>query len=247
MTDGMVFPPPGAGPNTESHQLIARLASLELRLSDMQFEIHSLKEENATLRRENLLLKPKPPVCQYETDEDELANETNWILQKRNPKKRKAASSPDISPQKVEDTSKKNKNNSKSTLRPPPIMVSNVEEYKQFYNFVQKEAKDSFTVKILNNNISKINVISQEDYRSVTSILNAKNIAWYSYENKQTRPIKVVVRNLHHSWTSEDVVENLKAQNFRVISAINKLKFKTKEPLDMFLVSFESAEDIKRI
>ena len=101
-------------------------------------------------------------------------------------------------------------------------MVSNVEEYKQFYNFVQKEAKDSFTVKILNNNIYKINVISQEDYRSVTSILNAKNIAWYSYENKQTHPIKVVVKNLYHSWTSEDVVENLRAQNFRVISAINK-------------------------
>ena len=127
-------------------------------------------------KRENLLLKPKPPVCQYETDEDGLANETNWILQKRNPKKRKAASSPDISPQKVEDTSKKNKNNSKSTLRPPP-----------------------FTVKILNNNIYKINVINQEDYRSVTSILNAKNIAWYSYENKQRRPIKVVVKNLQHS------------------------------------------------
>ena len=44
----MVFSPPGGGSNTQSHQLIARLASLELRLSDMQFEIHSLKEENAT-------------------------------------------------------------------------------------------------------------------------------------------------------------------------------------------------------
>ena len=39
--------------------------------------------------------------------EDELANETNWMIQKRNSKKRKAASSPEISPQKVEDTSKK--------------------------------------------------------------------------------------------------------------------------------------------
>ena len=59
-------------------------------------------------------------------------------------------------------------------------MVSNVEEYNQFYNFVQKVAKDSFTVNILNKNISKINVISQADNRSVTSILNAKNIVWYS-------------------------------------------------------------------
>ena len=61
------------------------------------------------------------------------------------------------------------------------------------------------------------------------------------------RPIKVVVKNLHHSWTSEDVVQNQRVQHFRVISAIIKLKFKTKEPLYMFLVSFESAEDIKRI
>ena len=31
------------------------------------------------------------------------------------------------------------------------------------------------------------------------------------------------------------------------MSAVNKWKYKTKEPLDMFLVTFDSAEDINKI
>ena len=57
----------------------------------------------------------------------------------------------------------------------------------------------------------------------------------------------MVIKNVHHSWSSRDIVENLKAQNFNAISAINKLKFQTKEPLDMFLVSFEATENLKKI
>ena len=55
------------------------------------------------------------------------------------------------------------------------------------------------------------------------SLLNAEKINWYSIENKQTRPIKVVIKNIHHSWSSRDILENLKAQYFNAISAINKL------------------------
>ena len=112
---------------------------------------------------------------------------------------------------------------------------------------VQNVAKDKFIIKLLNNNIYKINVFCSDSYRAITKVLNLEKISWYSYENKQSRPIKIVVKNLHHSWNSSEIIDNLQSQNFKVISAINKLQYKTKEPLDMFLISFDSTEDIKRI
>ena len=210
----------------------------------MQTEITSLKAENKILKSENLLLKPKSVENdEYSTDEEELSQETNWIIQKRNPKKRKAESSPEI----VSTTPKSLKIKEKAIHRPSPIMVTSVEDYKALYSLIKNETKSDFNVKLLNNNIYKINVINSDDYRAVTAALNIGKISWYSYENKQSRPIKVVVKNLHHSWSSEDIVMNLQEQNLKAISAINKLKYKTKEPLDMFLVSFDPSEDLKRI
>ena len=191
-----------------------------------------------------MLLKPKTlEEDEFITDEEELSKETNWIIQKRNPKKRKAESSPEIE----SPTSKPLKSKEKPIQRPPPIMITGVEDYKALYSLIKNHTKLDFNIKLLNNNIYKINVLNSDDYRTVTAALNIEKTSWYSYENKQSRPIKIVIKNLHHSWSSEDIVSYLQAQNLKAISAINMLKYKTKEPLDMFLVSFDSSEDIKRI
>ena len=50
-----------------------------------------LKNKNAMLRNQNVVDDTK---IIYETDEEDLAAETGWILQKRHIKNRKAESSP---------------------------------------------------------------------------------------------------------------------------------------------------------
>ena len=126
-------------------------------------------------------------------------------------------------------------------------MVTGVENYKELYELLKTQAKNEFLVKLLNNNIYKVNVTNSDDYRGITGALNKTKTSWYSYENKQNRPIRVIIKNLHHTWSSDDIVRYLQDQNIKAISAVNKLKFKSKEPLDMFLVSFDASEDIKRI
>ena len=92
----------------------------------MQVEINLLKTENFSLKEENKLLKPElsqQPVFshdQYATDDDELAEETNWILKKRNPKKRKADSSPEIISPTVKSVQNENPVQNKHQQRPPP-------------------------------------------------------------------------------------------------------------------------------
>lgn len=57
----------------------------------------------------------------------------------------------------------------------------------------------SFVLKPLNNDIHKVSVTSSDDYRSVTKMLSASGASLYSFEDKQTRPIKVMIKNVHNS------------------------------------------------
>lgn len=78
-------------------------------------------------------------------------------------------------------------------------------------------------------------------------MLSNETISWFSYEDKQFRPIKVIVKNLHHSWDNQAILNDLKEQGFRATNAINKLKWKIKEPLYIFMLTFDTSEDIKKV
>lgn len=230
---------------------------LNLKLQEVQQVCFQLKNELRILREENLKLtackqvqfisdhsenNEQQPV--FETDEEELAKETEWIRQKnKRSKKRKAESSPELI------------SNDKSlpkkpipTIRPPPaITVNDINEYSQVDLLIKSNTSGGALVKVLSNNTFKINVKNSDDYRSITKTLNEKKIPWHTYEDKQARPIRVIAKNLHHSCTPVDIVEDLIQQGLKAISAINKLKSRTKEPMDMFLLSFDPTEDIKKI
>ena len=45
----------------------------------------------------------------------------------------------------------------------------------------------------------KINTNNEANYRLLIKTLNEKNSQWHSYENKQFRPIRVMVKKLHQS------------------------------------------------
>jgi hypothetical protein len=53
------------------------------------------------------------------------------------------------------------------------------------------------------------NAEERMDYRDITRDLNQTNIKWYSFENKLTRPVKVMARNIHASCSAEDVMKDL--------------------------------------
>ena len=91
----------------------------------------------------------------------------------------------------------------------------------------------------------KISTFHIDDYRNIARSLNSNEIDWYNFENKQTRPIKVMIKNLNYSNTSDTIVTNLRSQGFKAIEDVNKFQWKSKQPLNMFRVSFESKKDVK--
>ena len=250
-----------SGGDANTNMLLRKLQSLETICQNLNCEISALKAENRQLKMgisnpESSLNENQKVDVHYITDEDDLATETEWIIKKRPSKKRKAETSPEIQNTCKNDEGKsKNEVNTNEkqipkklpTSKPPPIMVSSVSDYQEFYKLVQNKAKSEFTIKLLNNGVYKVNVLNSDDYRSLTKSLNTAEIAWYSYENAQERPIKVVIKNLHHSWDPAEIIADLKRQNLKAVSATNKMQYKTKKPLDMFLVSFEACEEIKKV
>lgn len=178
----------------------------------------------------------------YQTDEEVLAKETEWIL-KKNKKKTKKFNTKAIDAEPVQTQSQINPKN----VRPPPVMVSGLSKFNELHSLVKKTVKQEFTIKIVNNHTYKINTFNSDDYREITKIFNEKKLIWHTFEDKQNRPIRVILKNLHHTCETSDIINDLKSQGYNIISATNKFKYRTKDPLDMFILSFDSSETINRI
>lgn len=52
-----------------------------------------------------------------------------------------------------------------------------------------------------------------------------------------------MIKNVYHSCDTQSIINDLKDQGFKVLKAFNKLKWKSKEPLDVFLVVFDANGD----
>lgn len=114
-------------------------------------------------------------------------------------------------------------------------------------NLIEVVKKEDFTIKVLKNNSAKINPKTADAYRHISDKMNALKMSWYSFENKQTRPFRVMVKGLHHTWEEASIVQDLKNQGLQVLEAVNKIGWKSKNPLDMFIVSFQCDEDASKI
>jgi hypothetical protein len=105
----------------------------------------------------------------------------------------------------------------------------------------------NFQTVLLNSGEIKINAEEEKDYWDITRALNQTNIEWHSFENKLTRPVKVMARNIHASCSAEDVMKDLKNKNFAIMEVSQIRSRKDKILLPLYMLTFEKKEDIKRI
>ncbi|XP_070169674.1 putative leucine-rich repeat-containing protein DDB_G0290503 [Polyergus mexicanus] len=223
--------------------------SLEKTVNKLQQQLNELTSELRKLKSEEVSTTPSIiNNINYETDEEELAKETEWIRIKNKNKKRKLNTSltPPQLIKKLTETPAEIK--IKKTPLPPPIMLDDIPNYDKFYNIIKKDvAENDFQVKVMNKNNIKINAKNSDAYRQLVNILKTNNLSFHSYENKQIRPIRVMAKNLHHSCNEENIIADLTRQGLKVQNVVNKQSWKRKEPLDMFVLSFDSEEDISKI
>lgn len=264
----------------ENDKLKNEIILLRKMYENVSNELHLIRQENKELKREisninsNLLENANENQCFerneepvemeaneeqiiYETDEEELERETNWILKKARKSKKVTFQKPTTTEKNIKkrgDQRKENANNEHMFhIPPPPINIINIHEFETIQNILKDIPKENYKIVALNNNMFKVNLTDESTYRNLVNTLNVGNYQWFTYENKNERPIRVMIRGLHCSTKTVDIIDDLKFQNLDVIDVVNIIKKtnsegnRVKTPLPLFMASFSNKESVDSI
>lgn len=131
---------------------------------------------------------------------------------------------------------------------PPTIFIQGVTNFKamldQIFSVIDKE---NVITQALANNVVKVNVGSSDDYRKLIHNLRSHNIALYTYQMKNERSFKVVIRHLHDSVDPTDIKIALGQLGYEVRNVVNVHHWRTKDPLPLFFVDIEPNVNNKSI
>ncbi|KAK9505449.1 hypothetical protein O3M35_009507 [Rhynocoris fuscipes] len=100
--------------------------------------------------------------------------------------------------------------------KPPPIYINNIAQYVDFCRTLsQLIGANSFECKARTSDI-KLNVSTAEAYRTVIKYLVENNADFHSYQLKEDKAYRVVLRYLHHSTPLEEIKSEIEELGFKV-------------------------------
>lgn len=166
-------------------------------------------------------------------------------------RKRVATSDPCTSSNRFEalkNNTDDNQNNEISEPRPPPIFIPDVADIKSMLNsFVKVIKPDEFTYKSLKDGQVRLMIKSIDSYRTLVKFLDEKKINFHTYQLKQERAYRVVVKNLHFSTPIELIKQEIEKSDHKVRNVVNVRSRVNKKPMSIFFVDLEPNNNNKDI
>jgi hypothetical protein len=120
--------------------------------------------------------------------------------------------------------------------KPPPIFVHDIVKIKGLTQQLELTARNGYVLKILHNNQVKIQPKAPEFYTAIIKFLADSKAAFHTFQMKQDRSYRVVLKNMHPSADVEDIKAELMSKNHIVRNIHNIRDRVTKKPLPMFFV-----------
>lgn len=127
------------------------------------------------------------------------------------------------------------------TPKPPPIFVRNIQNYKLFCKQLNERVGDGKYLCINRVQDTKIAPDSSDSYREIIKYLSEVNAQFHTYQLKEERALRVVIRGLHHTTPIDEIKEELNDLGFKVKNASNVLRQHDKIPLPLFFVDIEQS------
>jgi arsenate reductase-like glutaredoxin family protein len=128
--------------------------------------------------------------------------------------------------------------------KPPPIFVYGVVNYQEMKTHLQAITVDEqYTTRSMANNTIKINCALPDTYRKLVKYFNEKNIIHHTYQPKEERAYRIVIKYLHHSMDTNIIKEALASLGHKVRNIINAKHRHTKEPMNLFFVDLEPSKN----
>ena len=130
---------------------------------------------------------------------------------------------------------------------PPPIFIDDVIDIQTMIRTIEKDiSKEDYKLKINNNHV-KILATHPHAYRKLTNLLKTLNAKFHTYQLKQERPFRVVLRNIHHSVDLEELKFELQTLGHEVTNISNIRHRVTKNPLSLFFIDIKQKQNNKDI
>jgi hypothetical protein len=152
-----------------------------------------------------------------------------------------------LSEQNGNSNKEQTQSNTQLPPKPPPIFIYGVLNYKKTIdNLSNITEEETYQCKILRNNTVKTKTQNPDTYRQFIRHLNSEKVIHNTYQMKQERAYRVVIRNLHYSMPIDEIKELLKKKGHTVCNILN-IKQSKQIPLSMFYVDLEPKENNKEI
>jgi len=130
---------------------------------------------------------------------------------------------------------------------PPPIFIKNVIDFPALCTALTEEiGVDNFICKSSNDSL-KIQTSSPAAYRALVHYLKAEEAEFHTYQLKEDKPLRVVIRNLHPSTPLDLIKDELQVRLFEVRQVTNVLHRVNKNRLPLFFVDLEPTHRSKEI
>uniref|UniRef100_A0A1B0CG00 Putative nucleic-acid-binding protein from transposon x-element n=1 Tax=Lutzomyia longipalpis TaxID=7200 RepID=A0A1B0CG00_LUTLO len=132
-------------------------------------------------------------------------------------------------------------------IKPPPIYVHGVVDIKPLQELLVKHTSEGYTLKSMKGNEVKIQVNTAEHYRAIMKELKERKADLHSYQFKNERSFRVVLKNLHQTTSPEDIKEELMKLGHKVKHITNIRDRATKTPIPMFYIDLQQNTNNKDI
>lgn len=106
--------------------------------------------------------------------------------------------------------------------------------------------KGDYTLKINNNQVTILQT-NPDTYRKLTKLLKTLNANFHTFQLKQERPFRVVLRNVHHSANIDELKFELLKHGHEVINVSNRRHRISKNPLSLFFIDLKLKPNNKQI
>lgn len=130
--------------------------------------------------------------------------------------------------------------------RIPPITITKpFKNPKEAISNIEKMLEGKVMFKILKEGYS-VTLQSLEAHSSLKQFLAQQNIPFYTFTTLDRKPLRLVLKGVHHTYTPADIIDNLSTQKVKVLS-VQPMYGKGKVSMDMFIVNFEQGTKIAEL
>lgn len=85
-----------------------------------------------------------------------------------------------------------------------------------------------------------------EDHETLKKLLSTNKIPFYTFSTKDKKPVKLIMKGVHHSYSTEGVKNDILVDN-KNVSSVQAMFAKGNKQMDMFIVNFLQGTKIQDV